>query len=33
MIRTTTHLFVFGYEDTLMLEKAVKLVDKQVIKS
>lgn len=24
MIHTTTHLFVFGYEDTLMLEKAVK---------
>lgn len=33
MIHTTTHLFVFEYEDTLMLEKAVKLVDKQVIKS
>lgn len=33
MIHTTTHLFVFGYEDTLVLEKALKSVGKLMIKS
>lgn len=33
MIHTMVHLFVFGYEDTVMLEKALKLVGKLMIKS
>lgn len=32
MIHTTIHLFVFGYEDTVMLEKALKLLGKLMVK-